>query len=159
MDYLKLGAAAACLAAAVGVYWMGHSAGTDKVQAKWNQDKAARAQAAAELEARHRAVEKQWGVAVATLTTEHRQAQEAARHELETTIAGVESGALVLRDRFRRCEQQLSATTGAAGGADGGGEGGLSEADQRFFIRVGAECDAVVSRLTAVQAYIRSVLK
>lgn len=115
------------------------------------------ARAIAEHEALYRAQERKWGEATARLTESLRREQEALQDELETVIADRDAGALRLRDDLRGCRAQLSGDTPTPSGDHGAGKGGLSPARQSLALRIGAECDAVVHKLTAAQEYIRAI--
>jgi hypothetical protein len=157
VDLIRLGIGLAAVVAVSVSYYTGHKAGSNAVSYQWEQDKLARTQRLLEQEARHRKTERQWGESLAKIIDAERASQEASRNELEAIIADRESGTLVLRDRFRGCEQRLSEATATAGGADGGSEGGLSPADEKFLVRVAQSCDSVIARFTALQRYVGKV--
>jgi len=154
VDLIRLGIGLAAVVAIAGIYHTGHKAGSNAVSVEWEKDKLARIQALLDQEVEYRAKEQKWGESLKHIIDAERAAQEATRHELETIIADRESGALQLRDRFRGCQKQLSEATTAASGTDGGSEGGLSSADEKFLVRIGAECDATAGKLTALQRYV-----
>jgi hypothetical protein len=149
--------AAAGAALVAGLYLIGYKAGSNSVQVKWEAAKVAHAEAVAAQEARHRATERKWGDALAQIIDAERAAQEATRHELESIIADRESGALVLRDRFRGCQRELSQTAGTTAVDDGASQAGLSPADERFLVQIAAEADRLAVRLASCQGYVRSV--
>jgi hypothetical protein len=151
------GVACLALAVAAAIYLAGASAGAGKVQRKWDVEKIAHARALLDQEAAHRAQERRWGEATAKLTESLRGAQEALQDDYENTIADMRSGALRLRNDLRGCRAQLPGDPPTPSGDHGAGGGGLSEARQELALRIGAECDAVVNRLTAAQEYIKEI--
>ena len=155
--YIKLGAAAAILILLIGTHSAAYRAGGNAVRLDWERDKLAHAQALTAQEAAHRAQERQWGEATARLTESLRGAQERLQDEMDTIIADRDAGTLRLRDDLRGCRAQLSGDTPTPGGDHGAGGGGVSESRQSLALRIGAECDAVVLKLTAAQEYIRAL--
>lgn len=151
--------AIACLTLVIltAVYLAGLSVGKSKIQRQWDQDRIAQMQALAAQEAAHRAKERQWGEATTLLWASLRDAQEALRDDYEDTIADIESGALRLRDDLRGCRAQLPSDSLATTGDNAAGESGLSSARQGVALRIGADCDAVVLKLTAAQEYIKAI--
>ena len=115
------------------------------------------ARAIAEHEALYRAQERQWGEAITSIAESLRREQEALQDELETVIADRDAGALRLRDDLRGCRAQLSSDTSTTSGDHGAGGGGLSPPRQELALRIGADCDAVVNKLTAAQEYIKAI--
>lgn len=157
MDILKIGAAVGIVVILAATYYLGDRSGAGRVQIKWQADKLAQAAALAVQESAHRAQERQWADSLTQIIDAHSAAQEATRHEYENTIAGIESGTLRLRERFRACEQRVPTTPDSAGGDHGGDGGGLLRADQELALRIGREADRVVHRLTACQDYVRAL--
>lgn len=155
--YIKLGAAAAILVLLIGTHSAAYRAGGNSVQVKWEMAKLAHAHALIAQESAHRAQERKWGEATAKLTESLRGAQERLQDEMDTIIADRDAGALRLRNDLRGCRAQLPGDTSTPGGDHGAGGGGLSEARQELALRIGAECDAVVHKLTAAQEYIRAI--
>lgn len=70
--------------------------------------------------------------------------------------ADVQSGRLLLRDRFKCPAAKRGVGQVAASPAGGDGEEGavLSPEDQEFLVRIGAEADEVVRQLQACQAIV-----
>lgn len=149
----------ACLTLVIltAVYLAGLSAGKSKVQRQWDQDRMTQLSNLAAQEAAQRAKEREWGEATTLLWASLRDAQEALRNDYEITIADMQSGALRLRDDIRGCRAQLPDDTITTTGDNAAGESGLSAARQGVALRIGADCDAVVLKLTAAQEYIRAI--
>tara|TARA_R110002049_G_scaffold281333_1_gene460883 strand:+ start:42498 stop:42992 length:495 start_codon:yes stop_codon:yes gene_type:complete len=153
---LRYGLPAAAGAALVaGIWFHGHAAGKDSVQVKWDADKAERIAAQIATEKRHRAREAELHANVQTISDQLSAAQRASLQELDTTLVDLRSDNLRLRERFRTC--RVSGTPETASGDDGAGDTGLSEADQEFLLRIGADADRVVNKLTACQGYVMGV--
>ena len=150
--------AAAGAALVAGLYSIGYRAGSNAVGYEWEKDKLSRTHSLLAQEARHRATERKWGDALAQIIDAERAAQEASRHELESIIADRESGALVLRDRFRGCQRELSQTAGTTAVDDGASQAGLSPADENFLVQISAEADRLAVRLASCQGYVRGVV-
>ena len=113
--------------------------------------------AAADAQARRRAMETELRHAadmqVLAETLEKEQADAEKKHA--GVVAGLERGALRLRQQWQGCQARLDgmpADAPPAGIPDGGAE--LRNAGVASLLRVGSECDA---KLRAWQSYARSV--
>lgn len=160
MEYLKIGGIAVCLLIAWKIGGMLYDAGQESVQVKWEQAKVAHANALIKQASEYRTREQQWATAVTSVSDWHTKERGRLRNDYESTIAGINDGTFILRERFRGCQQQLSETPGAAptpADSDGGSDGGLSTADQGFLVRIGQQCDDIATRLSGLQRYVRSI--
>lgn len=151
--------AAAAIALIAAIYMTGHSAGADKVQARWDAAEAAHAAASLEISEQHRATEKRLSDDLQRVTDELTQQQLATTEDLHRTVADLNSDTLRLRKRFQGCERKLSGATGSAGPDDGAPEAGLSKADQALLVRTAARADGYAHQLIACQAYITNLRK
>lgn len=157
MGYLRMAMAGGAVVLLIITYWLGHQAGSESVQVEWDRDKLARTHLLLKREQEHRALERKWQEAVQHVGNELTERERSTRDDLETTISDLNAGTLVLRERFRGCRAELSQAASAASSDHGGDGRGLSAADQEFLVRVGANCDAAVHRLTGAQDYIRGI--
>lgn len=142
----------AALALVIAVLWLrSHwiGVGEDRVQARWDAQKAVYAAereaarvAARQTEERHRAEYK----AIAERFTRE---QEKANEEANRIIADLRSGNLRLRQRFT-CPR-MPETAGGSEGNHGADQAGLSERDVDFLIRFAERADTAARRLTACQ--------
>lgn len=149
--------AAAGAALVVGIWFHGHAAGKDSVQTQWNADKAKHSAAIAALESAHRAKEAQLNANAQRIEYRLAQAQQDTLTELDTTLSDLRADNLRLRQRFTGC--RVPEDTGTAESDDGAAQGGLSEQDQEFLLRIGAEADSVANRLAACQGFVDSLVR
>lgn len=100
-----------------------------------------------------RTKEREWHDAVykiAYALTEKRLAREKA---LQDDFAAIDRSDNKLRPRFT-C---VSNTSKTQPGNDGAGEAGIQKEDEKFLISESDHADRVVDKLTACQAYVRSI--
>lgn len=145
----------ACVALALLVLAYGHwryNAGQADTQARWDAQEAAyavqrakAAEAARKTEERHRA---DLAAAVERLNKGHADAQA----ETDRLIADLRAGNLRLRDRFKAPACGVPGAPADPGAAPGAGAAYVRVEDQEFLLRVGADADRVVRKLTACQA-------
>lgn len=128
--------------------------GEDRVQARWDAQEAlhaAQAKKAAEdaanTEKRQQAAN---AAALATLQQENKDAQR----RLNNDIAALRTGNLKLRESLRAPRCGVSEAPAGAGGSDDPGVAYVSREGQEFFLRLGADADRVVRKLTACQAIL-----
>ena len=147
-----------------GLYWIafdrGDRSGRAAIQAQWDAATAMQQQALAEAESEYRQREQALQQANQELSDDlHRQlADTEARYNADLATASADVGRL--RQQFRGCAADLSranAVAGTAGGNDDTDQTGLSAADVRVALRLAADADAAVHRLTACQAYARQL--
>lgn len=137
------------------VAWAGYRAGVSSVTVEWQED---RLRAASQIQAivgEFRERERRLNDEVQSAEDRLAEAAADTRRALDAALDGIDTGRL--RERFRSCPSGVPETTAPTEGDDGAGERGLSAADQRFLIRIGAEADQVASRLEACQAYVSSL--
>jgi hypothetical protein len=78
--------------------------------------------------------------------------------ERDRIIADIRADNLRLQERFRhQAASGVSAGTGSGTGANGTRECGLRKSDEEDFIRLAADADAVVNKLTTCQAKLQSI--
>lgn len=131
------------------------AAGENRVQAAWDASvvRGERELAAAERRVREQEKTRQsaYDAAAKALTEE----RDRAIQERDAAVAGLRDGTLRVRDRFRcpgpAATPVVPGLAGTPGGSDAAGGGGLSPADAEFLLRIGAEADDVVRRLTTCQ--------
>jgi len=155
MGYIKMAIAGGAVVLIALAYWTGHRAGSNSVQHEWNVDKLARTHLMLKREQEHRMLEAKWQEAVQHVGNTLTEQDRSTRDALESTIADLNSGNLIMRERFRGCRTELSKAASTTGSDHGGDRGGLSGADQEFLVRIGSQCDRAVHILGAAQNYIR----
>jgi prophage endopeptidase len=150
-------AAIALCVALLALRWHWIGVGEDRIQAQWDEAEAGHRAAAAVHAAEVAATESRWradfDAAVSRLTQENADALV----ERDGLIADLRAGTARLRDKFRCPSGGVPGSAGAGPGTDDAADAYLSESDQEFLVRIGAEADDVVRQLTACQATLRSL--
>jgi hypothetical protein len=113
------------------------------------------AQAAAQLSQDARAKETADARNLAAIGAAYEKGKEDGKAEFNAVRDDRDSGALVLREKFK-CPAPgvLPGAATAAGIGDGGSQAVLSEQDEDFLIRLSAEADEVTRQLKACQAVV-----
>ncbi len=158
--WYSIGGALAALALIMIVYQSGKSAGEDSVRAEWRAAERQYANAAAAILEQHRETERLWSQRLQETTDELYARLSAVEADANDTIAGLRTGNLQLRERFRACSTATARVPDAATPASvdhDAGTGGLSQPDAQFLVRLAARADRAVSQLSACQAYVRSI--
>lgn len=145
----------AFLALVAACWWYGHvryEAGQASVQAAWDA-------ATAEARDKAKAREKEWGDAVYKLSYEWETWRIGYEAETTRTIDALRSGAIRVRPRLQCSVPQASGPAAVHDGPTPGPEQptGLQESDVELVLRIGADADTVGARLTACQAYVKSL--
>ena len=139
------------------VWSWGVSTGRAQVQAQWEIERAANAITVAALEKRYREQEKRWARENQQLADELHRVVGGTVADLEATLSDVRDDNLRLREQFRGCQSRVPGTPSTPSSDDGARQGGLSYADEEFLIRISAEADVLVHKLTACQAYVSAL--
>lgn len=142
------------LAAAILVAFMFRADAT-LLQSKIDARDAADTRAALQLSQVARAKELSDARNLAAVGAAYEKGREDGKAEFTAVRNDRDSGALVLRDKFK-CPAPgvLPSAAAAAGVGDGGTPAVLSEQDQDFLVRLGAEADEVTRQLSACQATV-----
>ena len=145
----------------VALSWLiwswGMDAGRAQVQALWEADRAAMAVKLVAAEKRYREQEKRWARENQQLAAELHRGVGGTVADLEATLSDVRGDNLRLREQFRGCQSGVPDTPSTPSSDDGARQGGLSYTDEEFLIRVSAEADVLVHKLTACQAYVSAL--
>lgn len=141
-----------------GGYWSGYGSGKKHVQTQWDADIQARTQKQIEQEVANRAKERGWENEMQTVQNALAEATAETQAQLDAALTGISTDNLKLRQQFRACQSRgVPKAAEAPSGDDAAGQGGLSTADQELALRIGADADRVVAKLTACQSYARTV--
>jgi hypothetical protein len=139
---------------AVAIYlggaYLGWTAATDRLTAKHLTELAERDRAIDEAEAQVLAMEKAAAEQVNTLRDDHAARMDVVRTDLDRALVG-------LRRAKTAANRQPASRAPAACRDYEAVPSQLSEPDAEFLVRLGAEADAIVQRLTTCQSYIRTL--
>ena len=137
---------------AVRSHWIG--VGESRVQANWDAQKAKDAVAIAVQLQKVRAIEQAETQRQRDIAADLVEKNREAIAEIDRLDAAVAAGTVRLRQRFA-CPSNVPGSSTAASGGDAADQPGFSEADARVALRIAADGDAAIRRLTACQAIVR----
>lgn len=149
---------------AIYLHHSGYKAGAASVQAQWDAQKLADAnayaQALAKADAQARQQQTQWEQKLAAASTQYQEALRNVETKHTAALAALRAGTLRLRDPGAATGQDgngavPNAATGA-GRRDGGTSGELSGPSSEFLLGLAAEADEVAERLGACQAVVQA---
>lgn len=150
-----------------GAYMHGASvtqAKADLAIAKLNQgiadQRTAHAKQLADVQAEQREKEQANQENMTVIDEKHQKEMNDEITSRDSTIAGLRSGAIGLRDKFTSCQRSAHSAAGAfsiaTGSSDAAASIELRNEDAEFLIRLGTEADQVADQLRACQAIIKS---
>lgn len=97
---------------------------------------------------------------MATIDEKHQKEMADEITSRDSTIAGLRSGAIGLRDKFTSCQRSAHSAAGAfsiaTGSSDAAASIELRNEDAEFLVTLAHEADQVTDQLRACQAIIRS---
>lgn len=154
---VKAIAVALILAATFAFGW---STGSDRVQAKWDRERAElNAQAAKEISeanARVRAAEQATSARVAQAERNFINKLKEKSHAETLAIDRANTGGLFINAKCPNNSNAVSGSASGAGTSDGETRVELPRADGEFLIRLAAEADRVVEQLNTCQSILES---
>lgn len=157
LPYTQMGIVAALLLVLSAAGTFVYRAGQESVQVKWEMAKVEHVKVLEEVKKANRVKEEQWNESTRAQLAQYEARQAQIQLEFTDTIDALHTGELRLRQQFRACSDRVSSTATDIGQVAGTGDTGLSIDDQKDLLRTAARCDAIAEKLTATQAWIRSV--
>ncbi len=156
---------------AAGAWWHGFGKGSDVARAEFatrDLQAAREAQIAyAGIVKRRHETEQAWQKSFASVSQEHQKDLAENEKALDTALAGLRSGAIVLRDPGtvgQACGGGSGSPAASPGVGDGSASAGLppapfavlSDEASRFIVEMASDADAVVVQLQACQAILEA---
>lgn len=153
-DWLRIAAVAALLAALAWARAHYIGIGEQRVQARWDADKAQQSAAALAAAETARAAEQQLAAEQSAIAWRLFEDNHHAQIEIDRLRADLAAGTLRVRQRFACPANRLPTTPTAAAGGDGADAAGFTAADASIALGIAADGDRAIRALTACQSLL-----